>query len=531
MAGTYYSATPIGAGLGNIAQAISGIPARREQAALLAQRRDLAASQILTDAERRGKYKEETAGLLQKRQGRESMAGVFENSGTTGEGGPDADPQPSAEPPSISTAFMGTRVPGDPISVATPTPVAPQSQVTPVTLGAPNVAGAVAPQGTPVAPATPVTPAAPSAPNVAGAVAPQGNRIGWTPEMNRRFYAASARAGEDNAAKYVRGFTGGSMAATEPDQDKALSYSQAGAGQNFATTVFGVGQAQKEKVRENDLQSSDRQRGQDKLSSDRQRGQNMLSSDRQRGQNLTNDRAGSKGGAKGKARELTPAQQGKLADEVNVEGANKLGRKLNAEESRNVVGAINDAFATGMSYADAKASVLDKMVTGDKGESPPWYKPWGDSKPDTRKLNVTRTAPASTAPASSAPASPTPGPNARGPGYAGGSSAAAAGGTEDILNQELRKAQTQLDEAKSKGDADAAHRAESDIKAVQSELGRLPGGKRAASPAAPVPAATASASQGPTQDQLRKVAALRKTAKANGWSEQQIDDALKKKGY
>lgn len=61
-----------------------------------------------------------------------------------------------------------------------------------------------------------------------------------------------------------------------------------------------------------------------------------------------------------------------------------------------------------------------------------------------------------------------------GPGYAGGSSAAAAGGQMEILGQELTKTQQTLAAAQQSGDAAGAARAQADIASIQREMGRLP---------------------------------------------------------
>lgn len=486
MAGTYYSATPIGAGMGNIAEAISGIPARREQAALLSQRRDLVASQILTDASRRGEYDEKTAGLRQTRMGREGMAAAI--SGTSGGGGPDADPQPSAEP-SISTAFMADRMPGDPISVA---------------------------------------PAAPATPNVAGAIAPQQPSVGWTPEQNRRYYSQAVLANEDKAADYVRGYMGGNMAATETNPDKALSYGQAGAGQSWKTTPTGEGAQLKETARKNDQASADRRFGSEQSAAASRYGADARANASRYGADVRGGGTGKAG--KGRARELTSSQQSKLLDEVNAEVHQKLGRRLTKEEGREIAGAISDSYASGDSYLDAKAKALDGIVSGDKGEDTPWYNPFTRDTPDTRKLNMparTPREPAAAQPAQPGQSTPQPGPSAQGPGFAGGSSSAAAGGQADILNQELRKAQAELTTAQGKGDQDAVQRAQGDITAIQRELGRLPGGKRAA----PAPAAPAAAPAAATAKASASVDEWKSKAKAKGWSDKQIADALKSKGF
>lgn len=507
MAGRYYAATPIGEGMQNIATAISGLPARQAQAALLAQRQDLVKSQILTDAAHRGVYEEDAAGRRQTRMGRQGMADVLMGSGTSGDGGPDADPQPSPEPvsspassmPSITTAFMADRNLGDPISVA------------------PTVAAA------------PTGPVVPAAPNVAAAVVPQGPRTGWTPDMNRRFYSQAILANEDKAADYARGYMGGSMAATEPNQDKALSYGQAGAGQNWKTTPTGVAAELTETGRNHDMQSTDRQRGQNIASTDRQRGQDIASTDRVRGQDVRANAPG-KAGAKGKARELTPTQQSKLVDEVRVEAQKKLGRPLTEAEARATVGAISDEFASGSGYTDAKAIVLDNLVSGDKGDKAPWYKPWGDDKPDTRKLNIPeRRAPAAAAPG----AAPAP---------AAASSRAANPRDNDaraVLENELNKAQSRSAEIDTelknttyapriKELQDEKARLPADIAGIKRELSRVPGGARAPA-AAPAPAAAAPAPAAAKAS--TSVDEWKAKAKAKGWSDKQIADALKSKGF
>jgi hypothetical protein len=68
--------------------------------------------------------------------------------------------------------------------------------------------------------------------------------------------------------------------------------------------------------------------------------------------------------------------------------------------------------------------------------------------------------------------------------YAGGSRAAAAGGQREILTSELDKATAAVATAQQSGDSEALARAMGDVKAVQSELARLP--KVAGAPAAPL---------------------------------------------
>ncbi len=68
MAGRYYQASPIGAGMANLADAIGGIPAAREKAGLMAAQRQLYEDKLLTEASQRAHYDAQTQDIRDKRQ-------------------------------------------------------------------------------------------------------------------------------------------------------------------------------------------------------------------------------------------------------------------------------------------------------------------------------------------------------------------------------------------------------------------------------------------------------------------------------
>ncbi len=506
MAGRYYAATPIGEGMENLATAIGGLPRLQAQAALLAQRRDLVEAQILTQGAQRDKYEEEMLGKRQNRLGRQGMADAILASGTQGGGGPDTTPTTTSPEP-------------------IPSPSNPA--------GGGGMAAAFGADSNPAAPvATPVrfspgAPAVPAAPNVAGAVVPPPNRTGWTPDINRRYYAQAVLANEDKAPDYVRGFMGGNLAATETDPVKALSFGQAGAGQSWKTTPTGEAAQLAETNRKNTLTSQD-----NRYKADQTRIASEYGADARAGATrdaaVTRANAPGKGG-KGKARELTPTQQSKLLDEVNVEVGKQLGRRLTPDEARQVAGAVSDSYAAGDSYLDAKAKVLDGLVSGEAGQDWSILSPssWGKSKPDTRKLNLPQRGSAA-APAGDAPAVPA---GARMGGRTGPTNDAERAMADEIaalppvdIPREIATVERDL----ATGNLNADDRAQ-----AQQYLAGLKArqGKGAPAAAAPAPAAAPAAAPATPKKGGKDLEARIAKAKANGWSDVQIAAQLRKEGY
>lgn len=321
MAGKYYSATPIGAGMQNLATAISGIPEREAKAGLMAARMDETRNQILLHSAQREKVDEETSGIRRKNTAREAWANRVRQGATTGDGGPPADevaPTPNTDTsiPSVANAFTSSATPVGP-STVDPGPL-------------------------------PIKTAPSVAPSVASAVVP---RSGITPQFNRDFHADAILAEEDNVGQYLRSLVGGNMAATEPNQDKAFSYTQGGAGQGYEQTFTG-GQGKQQQTATRDTQaSSDRRYNTD------QRTQTTI-----RGQNMTDERvrsgAGRAGGGGSKAKgkdphpPLTTANMTWVNKQID-DYAKANGKSLTAQTKMAMRQQVEDHYADGASLQDS----------------------------------------------------------------------------------------------------------------------------------------------------------------------------------
>lgn len=101
MAGRYYSSTPIGAGMANLADAIGSIPAAHEKAGLMEAQRKLYEDKLLTEASQRSHYDAQT----QKIRDDQAALRAAGDAARAAYLGPQSAPQPAAPPMSAPPAM------------------------------------------------------------------------------------------------------------------------------------------------------------------------------------------------------------------------------------------------------------------------------------------------------------------------------------------------------------------------------------------------------------------------------------------
>jgi hypothetical protein len=401
MPGSYYYATPIGAGMSNLAQAISSIPGREAEAGLLAARqRELDAQTELRGGELANQHAQA------RLHGTQADVSAAELEGLRGlsnsfplPSAPQSVQMPDGTPaPSLSNAIAGPGAMGTVAGVgavpgAVSAPIGPSAMANAIVPTPPGFVG-------PPEPALPL-PLGPT-PGISSAIVPGGG-TGVTPELVNRVAHFAALTKMD-PAKLLMMFGGGNVATAPHTADQAVSYLQSGAGEPYAQTIRGgqetIGQRATEaagSTAQRAAAAGQESRDRLKLGEDRIAAEERMNKERITGQNTrAANSAAARGGA---AAKMTPTEEKLLLDGIDQEaGAN--GYQVTPQQKNDVLGAIRERWRAGQDMFDAAADEMANMTQTTQPADPGGWFGIG-AKPEKKGYR----APAGASPSSGAAAS------------------------------------------------------------------------------------------------------------------------------
>jgi hypothetical protein len=330
----YYYSTPIGQNINTLANAVQSIPMRRAQQGLYEARQRLMDEQALTEEQERSNYAAQARGHHAKAaldeltyKGRHGLGNVFFESGTTGTQG--VPPNAPVEAVSRTDGRLPAAV------------VGPRQTLAPGTRTPTGVSHAV------VDPVAASQEAAAQATGVASAMLPR-NRTGLTPAMVAQIAGFGSWAGS-KPEDMMQAFAGGNLGALETDDNRALSYVQAGGGMDFGKTLTGTQDALRQRQREAETEAAARRYATDVGA------RTDIS--------VANIKAAADAAKPDKAKKppLTIPQQQKLHKNVMDEAENE-GLTLKPAEANLVVKKIMERMKEGEDYLQVLDEELTNMV-------------------------------------------------------------------------------------------------------------------------------------------------------------------------